>query len=202
MNKQDDHSSKTFSSRSKEDEDSYKPPTPSIEQFVQHSALSRYVEVPTLIKIYPAFAPAAHTHTNTRVVRPQQPFTSIHTGNRPLPFNLPDTMNMMTTDAQLEERRRAAIREREREAQAKERNKQLLAKRREDQLRLKQQIEEEAKMRETLVKEAEARRIGAVESTRFYAINKKEEEERRREEVALGLCFSLLHTKAHPEQPS
>jgi hypothetical protein len=157
----DGHSSKSFSLsfRSNEDEDSYKPPTPSIE-------------------------------------KPQTPFTSIHTGNRPLPFNLPDTMNMMTTDAQLEERRRAAIREREREAQAKERNKQLLAKRREDQLRLKHQMEEEAKMRETLVKEAEARRIGAIESTRFDAINKIEEEERVREEVALGLCSSVLNTKA------
>jgi hypothetical protein len=53
-------------------------------------------------------------------------------------------------------------------------------------------------MRETLVKEAEARRIGAVESTRLDAIHKKEEEERRRDEVALGLSFSVLHNKAHP----
>ena len=38
-------------------------------------------------------------------------------------------------------------------------------------------------MRETSVKEAEARRIGAVESTRFDAINKIEGEERVREEA-------------------
>ncbi len=139
--------SKSLSFRSNEDEDSYKPPTPSIEKFVQHPVLSRNVEVPT-------------------------------------PFNLPDTMNMMTTDAQLEERRRAAIRERERVGKSKERKNQFLAKHREDKLRLKQQMEEEAKMRETLVKEAEARRIGAVESTRFDAINKIEGEERVREEVA------------------
>jgi len=78
----------------------------------------------------------------------QAPFTAFGaTSAKPLPFHLPDTTNMTTSDAQLEERRRAAIREREREAQAKERNRQLLSKRREDQLRLKNQVEEEAKNR-------------------------------------------------------
>ena len=125
----------------------------------------------------------------------QPPFTAFgaaattghESGIKPLPFHLPSTMNMTTTDAQLEERRRAAIREREREAAAKERNRQLLAKRREDQLRLKNQVEEEAKARETLMKDTEQKRLAQIEAVRLAKLKEKEDEEvRRRAKISMN----------------
>ena len=158
------------------DQDSFKPPTPQLSVPHQDAASSHTsVEVGRVTSTSAAGSVRVFL---TKHVQP--PFMPKQT--RPLPFHLPDTLNMTSTDAQLEERRRAAIREKEREATAKERNKQLLAKRREEQLRLRQQIEEEAKGREQSVREAEEERLAKIEGARLAKLKAKEDEERLREE--------------------
>ena len=109
--------------------DSYKPPTPSLEPQQQH--MSSFTQVgrvyilriatdalPCKVTAYPTlFSLTKSAHLILFTQPPFTAFGSTATGTKPLPFNLPDTMNMTTSDQQLEERRRAAIREREREAQ-------------------------------------------------------------------------------------